>query len=306
VQQRSHWAALASVCVLSVPAAASAQLTTGELRRYQTDHRVAGELGFFYRQEGAADLAMFQPSLFGNFTVHRFDDTHGFVQVDAAWRFAGLFGDFSAFRAGNPFFGIRAGTQQGGPDDQWRARGGIGLTLPLSNLYDDFGGGPGLNHGIFTWAIGPGMQGGYDNWLYTPLNMAVVFRGDFEYRGEAFGVGVDGAVGLMMPVEYRGRTGNTLVQMQIGGFVAGRPIPELALGLRAQTVLLIPTGMGTRAEGLVALVPFVRGEFEGGAFLESRLVMNLDDPYGFSFDSGSIAMGALRVWAVQLNAGADF
>ena len=58
--------------------------------------------------------------------------------------------------------------------------------------------------------------------------------------------------------------------------------------------------------GYVSLVPFLRGEI-GDGFLEGRLLLNLDWPYGFSFDSGlPIAAGIVRIWAIQLLGGTSF
>lgn len=308
-----HHAAVAALLVVAAvaPASVLAQSSTGELTAEPTEHRVAGELGFFYRREGEADIAILQPSFYGNFTVAHLSDA-AFVQIDAAWRMIGLFGDLSAFRAMNPFIGARIGAGGGAPTDRWRARGGVGFTLPLTNAYDDFRGGPfgRLSDGLFAQILVPGMQGVYDDWLTSPLNAAVVFRGDFEYRGEYFFTGVDTALAALLPVEYDGRTGDTLIDLQLGAFAGGRPIPALALGVRFQAVALITTrdtmGVSSNAEGYTSLIPFVRGEF-GHGFVEGRLLMNLDTPWGFAFDSGTTASGVfIRVWAIQVSAGATF
>lgn len=290
---------LLSVALLAAcPSLALAQSSTGELRDETYDHRVAGELGFFYRSEGSSDIGVLQPSFYGTFTLARFGES-AFLQLDAAWRLAGVFGDTSAFRAMNPYVGVRVGAEGGEANGRWRGRGGLGFTLPLTNAYDDF---RALGAGLLTYTLTHAMNAAFDSWLALPLNAAVVLRGDFEYRGEYFVVGGDGAFGALLPVEYQGSTGDTLLSLQFGAFAGGRPIPELTLGVRFQAVALVTTRdtTGSNTEGYTSLMPFVRGEF-GPAFVEGRLMMNLDDPYGFAFDSTG-----LHVWAVQVLGGASF
>ena len=79
----------ALVALLTVsPAVALAQSSTGELRDEAYDHRIAGELGFFYRSEGPFEFGAIQPSFYGTFTLARFGES-AFLQLDASWRFAG-------------------------------------------------------------------------------------------------------------------------------------------------------------------------------------------------------------------------
>jgi hypothetical protein len=298
--------ALLFLLALATPSVGAAQSSTGELRDEVLDHRVSGDLGFFYRTQGTADIGVLQPSLYGTFTVARFGDA--FVQVDAAWRFVGLFGTTSAFRASNPYAGVRFGTESAAGPERWRARGGLGLTLPLTNLYDDFRfGGGGGGAGLVAHLLAAPMQGVQDAWLGLPLNVALVLRGDFEYRHTYFVVGGDLAFASLFPVEYDGRTGNTVLDLQLGAYAGARPIPELAIGVRFSAVAVISTNTppGTsNTEGLTSLAPFVRGEI-GPAFVEGRLLMNLDEPYGFAFDSSGSGL-VIHVWAVQLSGGGSF
>lgn len=300
--------ALASMTLALVPSVADAQTPTGELTdANRGPHRFGVETGLYYR-DAADDLqvGVTQYTLSGTFTVADIEDVA--VQLDAAWRITAVFGDFNAWRAANPYVGARVGVRGGEQGSQWRARGGLGLTIPISNLYGDFRSLFAGEHGLVAWALGPGMHGQYDAWLQLPLNMALVVRGDFEFRGEFVAAGADTAVGFLFPIEYDGRTGNTVIAMQVGGWGAGRPIPELALGLRLQAVAGIPTDGDSSTEGYVSLIPFVRAEIdEGAGFLEARWHLNLDEPFGWSYDASGMPEAQIgRIWAVYLFGGRNF
>ena len=298
MKNRAHAAtplAIALLLCLFSPALAAAQASTGELRDGLPTLRVAGSLGVSYLDRDGFDAATIQPSVFVDGVV--FESEGVFVSLDAAWQAAGAAGDISAFRAGNPLFGARAGYYQ----DGLRVRGGVALTLPLTNAYDDsralLGGGL---HGIIAMATGLAMQGNWDPWLLSYLNMALVFRGDFEYRAEYFDVGVEGAFAPMFPVEYEGRTGDTTLAAQIGGWAAARPLPELAVGTRLHAVMLDSTAEDTSPVGFLALTPFVRGEFDP-AFVEARVVVNLvSDNYEGIYGQGGLPWGVFVLGGVAL------
>jgi hypothetical protein len=292
--------ALSVVALCAIAPRASAQMSTGELRDHGYAHRVSGELGFHYREQtiglSETEIALFQPSLYGTFGLLPTVDDGLSVEIDTAWRFGGVAGDISAFRAANPYLGVRVGVRSA---EGWRARGGLGFTLPLTNLYDDYDGAGGFDAAGAVAILGiVGLQGAWDPWLESVLNAAIVLRGDFEYRHQYFAAGAETAFAALLPVEYQGRTGDTTYAAQLAVWGAGRPIPELALGVRFQAVMLDSSRDGTSPEGYLALIPFVRGEI-GDAFVESRLVMNLDDPLGFAFDDG-------RFWAIYLLGGGTF
>lgn len=275
---------------LASPSVVFAQASTGELRDELDRHRIAAELGLFYTDDDDSWLVGLQPAVHAQ--VGLLEQTEALpisVQLDVDLRGAGYDGDgpggsTSGFRVGNPYLGARVGHDAGEPGSRWRARGGLGLTLPITNLYDPDG-------TLFTsLVLGQALTGGWDPWLSSLANMAIVVRGDFEYRHLYFFVGAEAAVGFLLPVEYRGMTGDTVVVPQVGVWAAGRPLEDIALGLRFQAVATVatraaPGSSGT--EGYTALVPFVRAEL-GPGFIETRLVINLDDPFGFAFDDGGL------------------
>lgn len=292
--------------LLVVPSAAHAQSPTGELRDARYEHLVSGELGFYYRSASTVDIGLLQPGLFAQLTLARFGE--GLVQLDVAWRAVGSFGSIAAFRAMNPYLGVRLGYEDRDGDVIVRVRGGVGGTAPLTNAYDDWVDGWWLptpagtppNAGALTQLYAASTQGQYDLWLLAPLSAALVVRGDVELRHPLVVAGADAALAVLFELPPEGYGGATTPALQLGAFAGGRPVPELVLGLRLQVVGTFPSGRS--AEGYTSLTPFVRGEI-GPGFVEGRLLMNLDWPYGFAFDTGP---GALHVWAVQLLGGATF
>lgn len=275
---------------------AHAQPSTGEAAARPGGHRVSAELDFFH--EGAASTAVFAPSFYGRFRLvdarHGLDAESGgagfVVDLDAKWRGTGLVGDASTFRAGNPYIGVRLGSDS----NDLTARAGAGVTLPLTNLYDE-----GLDD-LFGYYYGIALHGAWDAHLLTPQTFAFVVPFDLQFRTSVFTVGGDGAFAVIAFVPKEGDAGDPYIAMQLGAYGAFLPIPQLAVGLRFQAVVLTDTDGSaiTDDEGYLALAPFVRLDLEG-FFAEARLYMNLDEPFGFAFDTG-------RVWSISLSAGADF
>lgn len=293
-------AAALVLALLGLVPRAAGQSSTGELGDAPPRHRIALELGFFYRREGETDLAMLQPSVYA--TLVAADVQPGVaLDVDFAWRGVGLFGDYGAFRAMNPYFGVRLGESGENPiaGTRWRARGGLGGTLPLTNAYRDAP--PALPtpsggyDGYLAQLYVAGMQGDYDPWLEAPLTTAIAVRGDVEHRAPSYLLGGDLALAVLFAVPYED-DGGTRAALEIGFFSGGRVLPELTVGVRAQGVLLV----GSRAGGTFSLVPFVRAEL-GQGFVELRLLMNLLGPWAVSFEPG-----LNRIWAIQLHAGVRF
>lgn len=263
---------------------ALAQSPTGELRDEPYEHLVHGELGLYYRP-APRELGLVQPGLFGQFTLARFGE--GLVQLDVGWRAIGSFGSDSAFRAMNPYLGVRLGHEDRSGDVILRVRGSLGVTAPLTNAYDEFDSvvvplPAGSPDGATTQYLAESMQGGYDLWLLFPVNTAIVLRGDVELRHQYVVFGAD--VGLALLVFLP--SGDTSARVQLGAFVGGRPIRELTLGLRLQ-------GAGGWPPTL-AMIPYVRGEL-GLGFVEGRLLL-----YSPS------SLDGVGAWAVQLLGGATF
>lgn len=303
---RSHLAVVTALAFPALfalaPGSAAAQGSTGELLDEDYQHRIAGELGIYQRSTGGNSLVMVQPGLHAAIGIVAAEAGGPGVQLDIDWRGGGYVNDpelgdsQSAFRVFNPYVGARVAFGAGEPGSRWRARVGGGVTLPLANAYDG-------NLDLLLAGYGAlAMTGGWDPWLNSAGNMAVVARGDFEYRHQYFLVGAETSLGFMLPVEWEGRTGDTIVVPQLGIWAAARPIEQLAIGGRFQAVAQITTGDvspgASNAEGFLAFTPFIRAEL-GGGFIETRLVINLDEPFGFAFDHD-------RFWGFYIAGGASF
>lgn len=291
-------AAVVLLAVLALPLDVAAQASTGELRDEPFRHLFAAELGLFYADHDDTWVVALQPAVHAQIgALEQTDSLPISVQLDVDWRGAGFDGDSpagpsSGFRAWNPYLGARVGHEAGEPGSRWRARGGLGLTLPLANLYD-------AGSELFTSkVVGQALTGGWDPWLSSRPEVAVVVRGDFEYRHTHFFVGAETALGLLLPIEHEGVTGSTILVPQLGVWAAGRLVEQLALGVRFQAVAQILTRAAPGAsdtEGFTALVPFLRSDL-GPGFIETRVVINLDDPWGPAFDDG-------RFWGWYIGGG---
>lgn len=278
---------LVALAVSSVPADALAQPWTGERWVRGRPHRISGEAAFYVRDDQIA----FSPSVAARFRLfddNAFDRDSFMVDLDLAWRAIGIAGPADSFRAGNPFAGIRFGWRE----PTWRLRVGAGTTAPLTNAYRDG------SDDYVAYGLGQALHGGWDGWLLEPEIQPLIIRADFELHGQWFEVGVDAAFGAAFPVR-NGGGGNTEVALESGVFVAVTPIPELALGGRFQFWFATDwRGFGGVDEAQLSIIPiFIRLELER-FFAEARLLVNLDEPYGFAFDDG--------VWTSSLILGGRF
>jgi hypothetical protein len=300
MQTRSLLAAATFLLAALAAVPASAQPSTGEAAVAPGGHRVSAELDFFHEGAGLSDVAVLSPAFYARFrlldTRHGLDAESGaggiILDLDAKWRGSAALSDESSFRMGNPYVGARAGLESG----SFTFRGGLGITLPFTNLYDD-----GLTD-LVAYAYGLALHGVWDPWLLLPQSFGFVIPVDVQFRASVFTIGADSAFAVIASLPKEGDAGDPYVALQLGVYGAFLPIPELAFGLRFQMLYLTQTDgsglTGTSEEGYLALVPFVRVNLEGG-FVETRLYMNLDDPFGFAFDEGN-------VWSLSFSGGIDF
>jgi hypothetical protein len=133
--------------------------------------------------------------------------------------------------------------------------------------------------------------GGEHLGLWAPEAFSIVAPARFEY-GERLVVSGDAQLGLH--ISTSGGDSDLSIQLAPGiGYYANNVV---LVGLRTP-LTWIPTESGT-ASTFFAVQPY--GRFDLGAiFLDTSIVLNIDDPYGFAFDSG-------KFWALHFGGGGSF
>lgn len=196
----------------------------------------------------------------------------------------------SSARAGNPFLGGYY-TNRLGPI-RWNLGAGLAFPVlrPVRTLDD---------HAQIAIAIAtPGLYGAYDPYLWVADRLTPVARGAVEYAFEELlrlrleqGFGV-----LVFTGDDRdyAEAQETEFLYQAALEAEYTPIREIGIGVRFQGVYLSLSD----DEFQSSFEPYLVGRY-GPAFARVGFLMNLDEPYGFSFEDD-------RVWAVSVRAGADF
>ncbi len=145
-----------------------------------------------------------------------------------------------------------------------------------------------------AWLGGAAVHAMWDSWLWVPHRIGFVLgsRLDAELPRGLVCAGELG-VGVLVPIgDDDGAETDVVVQAAAeGGYRAG-PVTS---GLRL-TLYAITTADADDAQ--FAVEPFVR-LFLDPAFLWLSLVMNIDEPFGFSFDDA-------KVWGLHLGGGARY
>lgn len=291
-----------------LPARALGQ-STGELaeRPDRRRSRFALDLGFYYGQQRTLlgddrGRALLVPSLFASVDALALASDVSFA-FDLGLRTVASFGrwafeDRTDYRVGNLYLGARVVVD---PIRHLRVRGGFGVVAPFMNVYEGGSLVPlrEADIGIVQVPLSGLPNGAWDPWLFARGYVPLVFRADAEYREDWWFAGGETALGLGVPV-LEGYDGAS-VGAQLGLFGGVRPIPELAAGLRLQTVVYDvgrAGGAESDAVGFFTLVPFVRGELNA-TFAELRFFINVadNDPYR--------VLGE-KAWGLYLQIGSDF
>lgn len=268
----------ASLATLLIATSAHAQ-STGELREDASRQRsrIALDVGIYTHTGGFGTdrpTTFILPSLDANLDLLEASPEVSF-SVDLALRtVVAFFGsgarstdDSLYYRAGNGYVGARVAIR---PMEGLRMRVGAGLVAPFSNAYHE-------DPAPYFLMLSQVVNGGWNPWLSWFGALPIVFRADIEYRHPLVFVGLEGAMAYG-PAVLRDYVGAMLGAQ--GAIWAGvRPIPQLAIGLRAHIAM---TEWPRMSSGMIApvtfgaLTPFIRGEF-GEGFVESRFVINVLD-----------------------------
>jgi hypothetical protein len=196
----------------------------------------------------------------------------------------------NTFRIGNPY----AAFHYQGKRNQFTYRIGLGATVPAASLSDDV-----VDRVIQSNAyyLAAALRGNTDIWLWDPHTVSVIVPIAFERRkpiGFLWGAYLDTGA-LIKLNEKNARTSKTDFVMQMAAMMGYQTTDWLRVGSRFSLVL-IPKWKQQNTQ--LAVEPFLRFGNEN-AFGALRVNINLDNPWGFSFD-------ARQVWGVRVAGGASF
>lgn len=291
------WIALAGVLVLGAGApkaqAEGWQWTRGNYNPRHAMRRhhggVAGELATYAGDEGGTQVLLQSP-LFGFWYAVA---NHFTLSLDwglSYYRENTNGNKERRFRFGDPMV---SGYYVGHAHDMV-FYAGVGLALPAATVpaHPDPNA-PGIETRDYQHALAA--RGGWNSFLWIPEACSLVFPMRIESSAlKHLLLAADASLGI--PIFLQGQ-GAALV-LQAGGEV-GFKAPHGAFGGRFQFfwwALEDTPFLNQMAQ--MSIEPFFRIDF-GKPFLEARLTINLDHPYGFSFDNGG-------VWGLHLGAGTEF
>ncbi|HWP07261.1 MAG TPA: hypothetical protein VNN72_16025, partial [Polyangiaceae bacterium] len=141
-------------------------------------------------------------------------------------------------------------------------------------------------------SYGHGASGGQDIGLYVPETFGIVAPGRVEYPIARAVLAADAALGFHIPTGG----GDVEVSVQVAPGAGFYVTPTTQIGLRVPFAW-IPTESGS-ASTFLAVEPYARFDFDA-LFVSARFDLNIDEPYGFSFDSG-------RFWGIHVGLGSSF
>jgi hypothetical protein len=197
----------------------------------------------------------------------------------------------NTFRFGNPYIAFH----YQGKKNQFSYRMGVGVTIPVATLPDDLN--ERLTIAPSAYALAAAVRGNTMYWLWDPHTVSVIVPLAMERRkpsGFLWGVYLD--TGALIKIdEKNARTSKTDFIMQMVAMMGYQATDWLRVGSRFSLVL-IPKFREQNTQ--LAVEPYLRFGNEK-AFGAIRVNINLDNPWGFSFD-------ARQVWGLRIAGGASF
>ncbi len=196
----------------------------------------------------------------------------------------------NSFRVGNPYVAFH----YQGVKNQFSYRFGVGVAIPVASLPDD----P-VDQVIAASAyyLAAGLRGNTSFWLWDPHTVSAIVPLAVERRkpsGFLWGTYLD--TGALIKInDKNARTSKTDFIMQMAGMMGYQATDWLRVGSRF-TLVIIPKWNEQKTQ--LAVEPYVRFGNEN-AFGAIRLNINIDNPYGFSFDDR-------QVWGLRIGGGAAF
>jgi hypothetical protein len=223
--------------------------------------------------------------------------------LDAAWGFSyvNLNPDRdndetdNSFRPGNPWVAFHYQGVKG----QFSYRFGFGVTIPVASLPDPITT-PDQVTATAAYALAAAVRGNTMYWLWDPHSVSVVFPLAFERRKPSgFLWGADFAAGVMLQCcgskSDRNPNQRNDAVIQMGAMMGYQAVEWLRVGSRF-TLVVLPKIPQQKTQ--LAVEPFLRFGSDN-AFGSVGVVINLDNPWGFAFDSD-------QVWGLRIAGGASF
>jgi hypothetical protein len=196
----------------------------------------------------------------------------------------------NAFRIGNPFLAFHYQGRRG----QFSYRAGAGVTVPAASLPDE------INDRVTSasaYSLAAAIRGNTGFWLWDPHTVSVIVPLAFErYKPSGFVWGAYLDTGALIKLnDKNARTSKTDFIMQMAAMMGYNATDWLRVGSRFSLVL-IPKWKEQNTQ--LAVEPYLRFGNDN-AFGAIRVNINLDNPWGFSFD-------ARQVWGLRIAGGAAF
>jgi len=255
---------------------------------------ILGELGMFAGKRGTEDVS--QRSIIMSPLVEMRLQLAYSVVMQAVWGMSYANVDLddadpdNSFRVGNPYLAFHYQGKKG----QFSYRVGAGVTAPAASLPDDIND---RNTAASAYDLAAGLRGNTMFWLWDPHTVSVIVPIAFERRkpsGFLWGAYLDTGA-LIKLNDKNARTSKTDFLMQMVAMMGYQATDWLRVGSRFSLVL-IPKYRERQTQ--LAVEPYLRFGREN-AFGAIRLNINLDEPFGFSFDSR-------KVWGLRIAGGASF
>ena len=196
----------------------------------------------------------------------------------------------NTFRFGNPYLAFH----YQGRKKQFSYRVGAGVTVPAATLPDE------INDQVTAasaYALAAAIRGNNNFWLWDPHTVSVIIPIGFErYKPSGFLWGAYLDTGALIKLnDKNARTSKTDFIMQMAAMMGYQATDWLRVGSRF-TLVLIPKFKEQNTQ--MAIEPYLRFGNDN-AFGAIRVNVNLDNPWGFSFDDG-------QVWGLRIAGGAAF
>ena len=252
---------------------------------------VLGELGMFAgKLEGDQRSIVMSPIV-----EMRFQLAYSVV-MQAVWglSYANLDRDQAdpenTLRPGNPYLAFH----YQGRKRQFSYRVGLGVTVPVATLPDDIVDQVAAASAYFLAAA---IRGNTSFWLWDPHTVSVIIPIAFErFKPSGFVWGAYLDTGALIKLnDKNARTSKTDFLMQMAAMMGYQANDWLRVGSRF-TLVLIPKFNEQNTQ--LAIEPYLRFGRDN-AFGSIRLNINIDNPWGFSFD-------ARQVWGLRIGGGAAF